>query len=571
MFHSNGQDPHALEKYSSAVTLGDMEIFVFPELLYSLVLANILSPRLWAWREDDWFRKIASMNPYRRTQRLRQFVMDRYDFNLDLDTWGLTTKERELARFRDLIDPEILARSNALFGYEGDKYYFDLDIRKHFGLDKYNDDAIPYWKTETLEAMDAFRHKPGFNTGAGECVSLSTLYAAALFVVARIPLEDIFLLATPLHSQNFVKVREGMLTNNRRIVTKNMWFNGTEITWKAQRALRNEQITLVANNTGHIHTMYPEATIDRQGYEQGMAAMREFLTTRIDLEILANFLRQHSPIQRCFQIRHNYHGHPRYIEAEKVYAYEHASPYRISDDTRDKLLEEVDAYEYYSEPIQGRIVLNTFEDFFKQNPGLDLHKRDDLEKLVDAFGCTNARARNVGQLLLDFCHIEPKLPAEKIHVPSAPIELKPDMDRDEMVAYLESLRPTHPVADLAFYAYRDLSRTAWEPFLKAAVERNPVVREALAPLDDAGVAKALRDLPEASIYDAPRVAQPDEVWNFQRGDGLEKALALASVLKQRQPAREVRLEVLPDAATVRWGKREERFASAKGLRKDLVL
>ena len=29
-----------LEKYSSAITLSDMEIFVFPELLYSLVLAN---------------------------------------------------------------------------------------------------------------------------------------------------------------------------------------------------------------------------------------------------------------------------------------------------------------------------------------------------------------------------------------------------------------------------------------------------------------------------------------------------------------------------------------------------
>lgn len=33
-----------LEKYSSAATLSDMEIFVFPELMYSLVLANIMSP-----------------------------------------------------------------------------------------------------------------------------------------------------------------------------------------------------------------------------------------------------------------------------------------------------------------------------------------------------------------------------------------------------------------------------------------------------------------------------------------------------------------------------------------------
>ena len=33
-----------LEKYSSAFTLSDMEIFIFPQLFYPLVLANIMSP-----------------------------------------------------------------------------------------------------------------------------------------------------------------------------------------------------------------------------------------------------------------------------------------------------------------------------------------------------------------------------------------------------------------------------------------------------------------------------------------------------------------------------------------------
>jgi len=41
---------------------------------------------------------------------------------------------------------EVLRQSNALFGYEGDKYYFDIDIRKHFGLDKFNSDVIPTGK-----------------------------------------------------------------------------------------------------------------------------------------------------------------------------------------------------------------------------------------------------------------------------------------------------------------------------------------------------------------------------------------------------------------------------------------
>jgi hypothetical protein len=184
-------DVKDIEKYSSAYTLSDMEIFVFPELMYSLVLANIMSPLLWKWRELESFRKLEGKGNYRKLIRLRQFIMDEFDFNLDLETWGLTDRKTELKRFERYLSPPQIAQSNALFGYEGDKYYFDVDIRKHFGLDKYTSDIIPYWKTETVEAMDAFRLKPGYGRAAGECVSLAALYAAAAFIVGGVPLEDI--------------------------------------------------------------------------------------------------------------------------------------------------------------------------------------------------------------------------------------------------------------------------------------------------------------------------------------------------------------------------------------------
>jgi len=86
--------------------------------------------------------------------------------------------------------------------------------------------------------MTAFRFKENFSTGAGECVSLSSLYAAAMFVIGRIPLEKIFLIATPLHSQNFIIEKEGLITNNRRIVTKNMWFNGTSLSARQEEQWR---------------------------------------------------------------------------------------------------------------------------------------------------------------------------------------------------------------------------------------------------------------------------------------------------------------------------------------------
>ena len=131
------QNAREMELFSSAVSLSDMEIFIFPELMYALVLANIMSPEIWKWREDAWFRDIEKKSLSYRTNRVKQYIMDHYVFNLDLETWGLTTKEREMARFRDFIDAAALAQSNDLFGYEGDKYYYDVDIRRHFGLDKY--------------------------------------------------------------------------------------------------------------------------------------------------------------------------------------------------------------------------------------------------------------------------------------------------------------------------------------------------------------------------------------------------------------------------------------------------
>ena len=137
-------------------------------------------------------------------------------------------------------------------------------------------------------------------------------------------------MATPLHSQNYVDVKEGVLTNNRRVVTKNMWFNGTELTAKAQRALRNEQVTVVAHNTGYLHVVYPEATIDPSAYDHFQVKLRAYLQAPLNMEMLSNFLRHHSRLQLCFQIRHDCHGKSRWIPAEKVYSYEHGSAYKVN-------------------------------------------------------------------------------------------------------------------------------------------------------------------------------------------------------------------------------------------------
>ena len=558
-----------LEMRSSAVTLSDMEVFIFPELMYSLLLANIMSPRLWRWREDSWFDGFERQKPYRRINRLKQFIMDHYAFNLDLDTWGLTTKEQEMSRFSDFIDEDTLKQSNALFGYEGDKYYFSIDIRTHFGLDKYEGNVIPYWKTETIEAMDAFKYKAAYKNGAGECVSLAALYAAALFVVARIPLEDIFLMATPLHSQNFIDVDDGIITNNRRLLTKSMWFNGTALSAQARRALENERVTIVAHQSGHIHTVYERATIEPREYERFSSRLRSYLKTPISEEIIVNFLRHRRDLQTCFQIRWPIHGVDHYLPAERGFFYEHGSPYRLSDRTRAKLLDDIDEEEYQATPFPKRIVLNDFEGFVRDNE-IDCEKPEDLERLKHVLGQDCADAGNAIEALASFCHTEPRLPdsSDKEFLQEGePLSITQDMSREAICRRIDELRNSNLVADLAFYASRDLGRTDPEPFVIAAIERNPVCVADTRGMSDSDVLEAIRRFPAESIYDGEsRLAQPDEVWNYGRGDGLEKAILLADIMRARQPEAVLMLDIADDSIRLSVDGSSYEFGSAKHLK-----
>ncbi len=564
-------DKKILEKYSSAVTLSDMEIFIFPELLYSLVLANIMSPLIWSWKEDPWFKKIDSMTTYRKTLRVKQFIIENFDFNLDLETWGLTTKEKEISRFKSFLDEDVLSRSNALFGYEGDKYYFDIDIRKHFGIDKYKSNVIPYWKTETIEAMEAFKHKDAFKKGAGECVSISTLYAAALFIICKIPLEDIYLLATPLHSQNFIDIRDGILTNNRRLITKNMWFNGSEITAKAQRAMRNEQITIVSHNSGYVHVVYPDATMDMQKYGRVERKLQKFLVTDINYEILCNFLRQENHLQSCFQIEHTYNGKKRYIAAEKAYAHENTNSFRVNESTLNKLLSEIDKSKFYSKPIKDRIFLNKFNDYFKTHK-IDFRDKINMNKLMEELDCSHIRKKEILAALLAFHYFEPRLPGkDKNFIKTEPINLTNDMEREDIISYLESLRVKNTTADLAFYAYRDFSRTSWDPFIKAAIERNPVSIKGCEKYSDTEVIHLMESMASQSIYDGSRLSQPDEVWNYQMGDGLERAICLVNILKSRNNYKHININVEKNNVTIILDKITIKWPSSKGLEGDINL
>jgi hypothetical protein len=362
-----------------------------------------------------------------------------------------------------------------------------------------------------------------------------------------------------------VDVDDGILTNNRRLVTKTMWFNGTAISNKAQRALRNERVTIVTHATGFAHCLYGEATIDPQAYDHFTQRLGEYLSTGLTMTEFASFLRCKRDYQEYFQICRDCHGQAQFMKAEVLFHYEHGSPYKIADKTHDKLLAEVSDEDFVRYEIPNRIRCDNLDDFLTEHK-IDVrgpHGRRALRKFLDP---VVPEARRFVDELADFLHIEPRLPGkDKTFQPGPRIEISTDQGREEITAYLHSQRKSNVTADLAFYAFRDLDTCDWLPFAKAAVERNPVSTESTQAMSSDEVFEWLGRMSDASIYDGNRLAQPDEVANYGTGDGLEKAFLLANVLRHQEPDQALRLTV--DKGKVRLkGAREYSFVSAKSLK-----
>ncbi len=165
--------------------------------------------------------------------------------------------------------------------------------------------------------------------------------------------------------------------------------------------------------------------------------------------------------------------------------------------------------------------------------------------------------------LTDFIRIRPKLPGvDKRFNGADPIELPPDRSREEIIAYLQSKRQTNTTADLAFYAFRDMETCVWRPFVKAALERNPVSLALTKSQTVEQVYAWLGAMESTSIYEGNRLAQPDEVANYGRGDGLEKAFLLANVICRRGGDAEI---IADGARVVVRGPKEFAFGSDKTL------
>ena len=90
--------------------------------------------------------------------------------------------------------------------------------------------------------------------------------------------------------------------------------------------------------------------------------------------------------------------------------------------------------------------------------------------------------------------------------------------------------------------------------------------------NEAAVVRLIGEMPNDSIYEGRfRLAQPDEVWNYRRGDGLERALLLANIWKARHPLDALALASDGATVTLKLGAREVCWPTAKAVALNVTL
>jgi hypothetical protein len=230
---------------------------------------------------------------------------------------------------------------------------------------------------------------------------------------------------------------------------------------------------------------------------------------------------------------------------------------------------DIETEEFQPSRMSRRIVLNELEDFVQQD-NIELNNPRNLARLKKPFASDCLESEIAIDSLVRFCHVEPRLPdleTKKFIAGQEPLGIELEMSREEIIDRLIDIRHGNDTADMAFYAYRDLNRSEPWPFLLAAMKRNPISIEGAEALDSTAIIQKVSAMPDESIYDEPaRLAQPDEVWNYGRGDGVEKAVLLANILHSRMPDEEMSIEVHPDRASLRVGQESYDFQSQKGVK-----
>jgi hypothetical protein len=249
-----------------------------------------------------------------------------------------------------------------------------------------------------------------------------------------------------------------------------------------------------------------------------------------------------------------------------MFEYEHTSKYNVSE-TRELLIKEIEGDEFHLSPIQGKTMLNDIETIINKLQGKSLNEIKNEIKNNSIAIDDNVLNEMFAELKAFIC-TEPQMPAvDKKFSTTGRISISPCDSREKIMENIYKNTSNSEMALLALYVYRDMERIEWKPFVKAAIERNPVCFTDLAGKDENEIYSILAAMPDESIYDGKRLALPDEVWNFKRGDGIEKAFLMADFILNNNDNQQVKITINNNRAALEYNGKGFTFASSKGINK----
>lgn len=238
--------PDEVERCSRAASLTVLEIDADPRgLIPALLLADLMSPALWSWRERK--RALgADGRPLSARSRLDQLQRFFHHYTFTIlpgepggDAWGLTDFSEEALRLGAGFVAERRAEYDATLRrvrQENPASQFGRIVDEPY----YARGLFPRLRSETIEVMDAMARVHPEGKASGKCIGLGVLWAAALAVWGRFPLDRVVIVGNRAHLFVYLDVEDGHLLNNTR------WFSTTRI---RNRSALSEMARSVASGT----------------------------------------------------------------------------------------------------------------------------------------------------------------------------------------------------------------------------------------------------------------------------------------------------------------------------------
>jgi len=244
-----------IEKLSSAVSLTVLELEFLPnELIPAYLLANLMSPALWAWRSEKnvYNDQGALLSTKNRLNQIQRFF-HRYTFTSipnepGGDPWGLLNYAEEERRFGSEFVLKTQAEYDTAFRKllaENPESQFGQIMDQSYYLKGF----FPRLKNETVEVMNAFERVSDEGKKSGKCIGLAMLWAVALVVWGRFPLDHIIITGNRTHMFVFLDIEDGHLFNNTK------WFSSTRI---RNRSKLSELTRKVTSSTETLFFYNPE-------------------------------------------------------------------------------------------------------------------------------------------------------------------------------------------------------------------------------------------------------------------------------------------------------------------------